>query len=551
MRFAVWHVCVFGWAGAALLGDLQCSGIGTPLTYTECKPVDELWQARAESNVALLSELREDAHATELLAMTQEDARLGRMTPPVPITEAGAIDCLLSPRFAVEQAKPDGSIKLRAVDNFSWADGNRCEAAVTARPSKRARKELSVNGHTMPKEKLKHDTLDHLAACMRMLVALTGVIPGLWKADIDAAFRRVPVRACHRWACGVAFVVHGVVRSCALGCCLHVLVVFWACGARHITPGMPLARSGLLAASTPGKEWAPRCVTWPASATNFAVKWRLGRSFACALGRLLKLPVFSYVDDYFAPDRPEALEHGLGCFARLVRILLGAGAVAERKMEFGPRLCILGVDLHLSNVGFQCLPSADKAERWIEILLEAVARLHLPPGLSSKVAGKLSWGCTRLFHRVGRAMLRPFFDQRTRRDGAMDSELRRAAEWWIEVLQHGVAEVREWHAPELPPVHLFCDARGEPPHLAAVLFCDGQCLYTHLKPAPEMLQRFKSRRDNQIMGLELLSISLGLSTFQDQLRGRKVVIHSDNSGSEVGLLPRVPCQQFAVRCLLG
>ncbi len=111
--------------------------------------------------------------------------------------------------------------------------------------------------------------------------------------------------------------------------------------------------------------------------------------------------------------RPEAMEHGLGCFARLVRILLGAGAVAERKMEFGPWLCILGIDLLLSNAGFQCLPSADKAKRWTEILLEAVAELHLPPGLSSKVAGKLSWGCTQLFHRIGRAMLRPFFDQRT------------------------------------------------------------------------------------------------------------------------------------------
>ncbi len=86
---------------------------------------------------------------------------------------------------------------------------------MAARPNKRALKELSVNGHTMPKEKLQHDTLDHLAACMRLFVALTGVVPGLWKADIDAAFRRVPIRACHRWACGVAFVVHGVVRRWA------------------------------------------------------------------------------------------------------------------------------------------------------------------------------------------------------------------------------------------------------------------------------------------------------------------------------------------------
>ena len=39
------------------------------------------------------------------------------------------------------------------------------------------------------------------------------------------------------------------------------------------------------------------------------------------------------------------------------------------------------------------------------------------------------------------------------------------------------------------------------------------------------------------MGLELLAISLGLSTFQEQLSGRKVVIHSDNSGSEVSPPP--------------
>ncbi len=39
-----------------------------------------------------------------------------------------------------------------------------------------------------------------------------GEVPGLWKADIDAAFRRIPVRPEHRWACGVAFKVEKQVR---------------------------------------------------------------------------------------------------------------------------------------------------------------------------------------------------------------------------------------------------------------------------------------------------------------------------------------------------
>ena len=44
---------------------------------------------------------------------------------------------------------------------------------------------------------------------------------------------------------------------------------------------------------------------------------------------------------------------------------------------------------------------------------------------------------------------------------------------------------------------------------------------------------FTRRRDAQIMGLELLSITLGLQTFKELLHGSKVVIHSDNTGAEV------------------
>lgn len=46
------------------------------------------------------------------------------------------------------------------------------------------------------------------------------------------------------------------------------------------------------------------------------------------------------------------------------------------------------------------------------------------------------------------------------------------------------------------------------------------------------MKAFKRRRDNQIMGLELLSIAYGLSTFADSLRDRDVVIFSDNTGAE-------------------
>ena len=49
-----------------------------------------------------------------------------------------------------------------------------------------------------------------------------------------------------------------------------------------------------------------------------------------------------------------------------------------------------------------------------------------------------------MFRRLGRAMLRPLFDQKTRRDGRMSCELRRALMWWKTVLNEGIAEKRPW-----------------------------------------------------------------------------------------------------------
>ena len=58
---------------------------------------------------------------------------------------------------------------------------------------------------------MTHDHLDDLLAGMRQFRILLGELPGLWKADVDAAFRRLPIRKDHRWAASVAFVYKEVV----------------------------------------------------------------------------------------------------------------------------------------------------------------------------------------------------------------------------------------------------------------------------------------------------------------------------------------------------
>jgi len=96
----------------------------------------------------------------------------------------------------------------------------------------------------------------------------------------------------------------------------------------------------------------------------------------------------------------------------------------------------------------------------------------------------------------------------------------------------GIAEVRAWGMPEAAVAHLFCDASGSPPHIAAVLHVDGQCFWTHMPIQEKTISMLEVRNDAQIMALELLSISLGLCTFTEKLANRKVVVHSDNKGAE-------------------
>ena len=79
---------------------------------------------------------------------------------------------LLAPRFGVEQGvKPDGSVKIRAVDNFSWSHSQgrkkrkRCEV-----------KSESVNGHFAMDEPIHHDHLDDLMEAMCCQFKATGQV---------------------------------------------------------------------------------------------------------------------------------------------------------------------------------------------------------------------------------------------------------------------------------------------------------------------------------------------------------------------------------------
>jgi len=119
----------------------------------------------------------------------------------------------------------------------------------------------SINGFTAVPEKICHDHLDDLLRVIARLMDTGSGVPSLWKADIDAAFRRLPLDPEHRWAGAVAF--------------------------KHA-----------------GRAWVAHHYSAPFGATSSVHAWeRVGHLLRRIARRLLALPVLEYVDDYFAPER--------------------------------------------------------------------------------------------------------------------------------------------------------------------------------------------------------------------------------------------------------
>ena len=120
---------------------------------------------------------------------------------------------------------------------------------------------------------------------------------------------------------------------------------------------------------------------------------------------------------------------------------------------------VLGVNIKLSQDRFTLSPCKMKLKKCLDVMLAALAEGGvLRRGCASKLAGRLHWSSQYLFHRLGRAMIRPIFAQCHSSDWSVGNELRVAFSWWGKVLELGIVEERFWKYSEAPLVHTFVDA---------------------------------------------------------------------------------------------
>ena len=404
--------------GAPAVGKLAVTGRGVPIEVEEPESISELWHSARRRNTALLGKLHNDPHAEKLLDAAKADASLGRMTEPRRLARRDLEKHLLCRRFSrVQGVKTDGSIKVRAVDDLTASGANPCCA---------------------PGERLSNDKLDLLVTLILQFMSCVGVPPALWKADIDAAYRRIPILPEHRWLLWVAILFTGQVYVAG-----HNVAPFGSVAAVH---------------------------AWD----------RIGALLHHVAVTLLHMPVCRYVDDLFAPDRAECVDHGMACFARITRCLLGFTSVAQEKLQHGSTLVVLGVAVSIDVNGITLWPDETKRAKWGQQLVSALHENRLSQGDASKLAGRLSFAAQNIFRRLGRAMIRPIYRQQYRplREGRLSQDLTLALQWWKTVLENRITETIAWNHKPRRVVDLFCDARGWPPSVAAVTVEKGHLQYT-------------------------------------------------------------------------
>ena len=142
-----------------------------------------------------------------------------------------------------------------------------------------------------------------------------------------------------------------------------------------------------------------------------------------------------------------------------------------------------------------------KAKKWLDIILHAIACMRLDGGGAQKMAGRLSWSTQFLFHKLGRAMIKAIFAQKTSATAQIGPRLLEALHWWCRVLQLNISETWPWHRVAEKVGRVFVDAASSPAYCAVVVFIDGRSYYTAVAPPPQLMRQLAVRGDKQITSL--------------------------------------------------
>ena len=261
---------------------------------------------------------------------------------------------------------------------------------------------------------------------------------------------------------------------------------------------------------------------------------------------LFGLVAFSFYDDKYGFE-PLAIAGSARAVAEHVHFWLGA-KFDQKKLQLSTEPTILGVTYNLDQMQLEI-----KAERREEITqeIEAIVKAGiLDPGSAGKLKGKLMFGASQLWGKVGRAFLRVISERQYLRfpigsEFKLDQPLLESLLHWKKLVNEGPPRPIESASAKLVDAVIFTDGftpdprkkERLPDRVGAVLF--DRRLKRPMQFTSAVSKAVKRRwleRSTQIVPVEMVAAVLALETFADRIRGSDILLLIDSEAVEGALI---------------
>jgi len=262
------------------------------------------------------------------------------------------------------------------------------------------------------------------------------------------------------------------------------------------------------------------------------------------LRNVFSMVAFNFYDDKYGFEPVNTLASAQ-LVAEEVHFMLGARYDAE-KLQFSAAPVILGVTYDLEE--FVLLIKQDRKEELTDQIQSILDCGVLEPGEAGKLRGKLMFGASQLWGKVGRAFLRVISERQyshLRRDFALSEALILALKQWQKLINHGQPRPISRTRPSVAEAVVFTDGYTPDQRLGesgisrtgGVVF--DRCSRDPVQfsePVAQSVIDFWMPRKTQIVMIELVAVILAIETFKQELAGKFVLLLIDSEAVEAALI---------------
>ena len=347
--------------------------------------------------------------------------------------------------------------------------------------------ESGLAAATKPKDKIKHQTIDTMVFMILWLQQMLCPDIVMWKRDFRKAFRCIPIMRDHLVYAWVTFKWEGHYRAaCHLGCPFGAVASCW--------------------------NWH-----------------RMGNFVEMVLRRLFRVSVMRYVDDLAGVGKRVVWNGGM--VLTNLSLLLGIITDPSKDADECMAMTLLGIQISIMRAGALLQLDAEKAARWAIHLEELLDLGTCEAGFASKMAGRLSFAVCTCTDKIGRAYLRPFFQQAVSPRLYITPNFRWACRFFLWYLRMRPPVFKGLSAQR--PVHVaWSDASGPDRMICGIVrLASGLYSYYYTEVPERIMEQFNKREDHYIGLLETLALLVTITTFQTELAGGLVLGFVDNQGA--------------------